>query len=185
MKRKKKRILVDLAVIAGSILFAILIVKMGVVHTLVASFNDLEFFGSFLAGLFFTSIFTTAPAIAVLGELAQSNPIWEVALLGGLGAMVGDYIIFRFVRDRFSEDLSFLLRRSQFTRVPALFKTGMFRFITPVVGALIIASPFPDEIGLALLGFSKISNRVFFPLSFTLNAIGIFLIGEVANYMMW
>ena len=49
------------------------------------------------------------------------------------------------------------------------------------MGGLIIASPFPDELGIGLLGFSKMRTRWFVLLSFTFNFIGIFLIGLVAK----
>jgi len=46
----------------------------------------------------------------------------------------------------------------------------------PVIGAIIIASPFPDEIGVSLVGISKIKTYQFLLVSFILNAIGIFLV---------
>jgi hypothetical protein len=185
MKKKNKRVLVDLALVVVSVVVAILIVRTGTVHTLTASLYDLNFFGSFLAGMLFTSVFTTAPAIAILGELSQTNSIAGVVLFGALGAMVGDYLIFRFVRDRISRDFAYLTRGSKALRVPALLKSGVFRFVTPLIGALIIASPFPDELGLTMLGFSKIKPRTFFLISFTFNALGILGIAWVANSTMW
>jgi hypothetical protein len=57
--------------------------------------------------------------------------------------------------------------------------------VLPVVGAVIIASPLPDELGLALLGFSRIDRRYFFAISYTMNFIGIVLIGLAARGMGW
>lgn len=188
MARKAYRlrhVVEDGAIITISIVAAILIVRSGVVHSLVASFQDFGVLGSFAAGIFFTSIFTTAPAIAVLGELSQARPIWEVVVLGGLGAMMGDYIIFRFVRDRLGDDALYLLAHSGIKRVPAIFRTRLFRRLVPFVGALIIASPLPDELGLAMLGVSKVSTRNFFLLSFTFNAIGILFVAWAATQWMW
>jgi hypothetical protein len=60
--------------------------------------------GAFIAGMFFTSIFTTAPALATLGELGLvHNPV-VIAIIGGLGAVIGDMVIFKFVRDRFVQE---------------------------------------------------------------------------------
>lgn len=185
MKKKKRRLLIDFGLIAISIAVAVLIVKTGAVHTLMASFHDLKLLGSFFAGMLFTSVFTTAPAIAILGELAQHNSIIEVALLGGVGAVIGDFVIFTFVRDRFSEDIKYIFKYPKLFRAPAFFRSELFRVVTPLLGALIIASPFPDELGLALLGFSKISNRVFFSISFAFNMLGILIIGIVANSSIW
>jgi hypothetical protein len=46
----------------------------------------------------------------------------------------------------------------------------------PVIGAIIIASPLPDEVGISLMGLSKISTPKFIFISYILNSIGLFLI---------
>ncbi len=136
---------------------------------------------SFVAGMFFTSVATTAPSLAVLGELSLAGNFIVVALVGGLGAVLGDFVLFTFVRDRISRDASFLLRGPRAMRVLHIFKHRRFRRVLPIVGALIIASPLPDELGLALMGFSKMSNRYFFVISYIMNVAGILLIGLVAH----
>jgi uncharacterized membrane protein YdjX (TVP38/TMEM64 family) len=45
-----------------------------------------------------------------------------------------------------------------------------------VLGAIIIASPLPDEMGVGLMGISKLKTSQFILLSFVLNAIGIFIV---------
>lgn len=102
-------------------------------------------------------------------------------MIGGLGAALGDYIIFRFVKDRILEDIRYLLSFKKGYRFPAIFKTGLFKFFVPLTAALIIASPFPDEIGVAMLGLSKMKNRIFLLISFIFNGIGILVIGWVAK----
>ena len=66
-------------------------------------------------------------------------------------------------------------------RIKLLLKLKLFRWLTFFAGGLIIASPFPDELGISLLGFSKMRTSWFIPLSFALNCIGILLIGWVAK----
>jgi hypothetical protein len=44
------------------------------------------------------------------------------------------------------------------------------------LGALIIASPLPDEFGLALMGISRMRALVLMPISFVMNALGIYCI---------
>jgi len=53
--------------------------------------------------------------------------------------------------------------------------------LTFLVGGLIIVSPFPDEIGVSLLGFSKMRTSWFISLSFVFNFTGILLVGWVAK----
>jgi hypothetical protein len=125
---------------------------------------------------FFVSTFTVAPSLVVLYYLASlHNPV-EVAVLAGAGAVVGDFLIFRFFKDAvFSE----LRPHFQFLRKPffvRLFSSPLFAWLLPFFGAIIIASPLPDELGLSLLGFSKIKTWQFFLLALVLNIGGIMLI---------
>ena len=66
-------------------------------------------------------------------------------------------------------------------RLRALFKMKFFRWFTFFLGGIIIASPLPDELGIGLLGFSKMKVSWFVPVSFVFNFIGICLIGLVAR----
>ena len=182
MQKTDSFVLQDIAIVFFSIIIAILLETTGLLHSIINFFNGYEFIESFIAGLFFTSIFTTIPAIISLGEIAQhSNPFWT-AVFGGLGAVIGDLIIFRFVRDRLSEDIMNLLRqKTSWFRVCYICKSRLFKFMTFFVGGLIIASPLPDELGIALLGFSKMEMKWFIPISYIFNFIGILLIGVVAK----
>ncbi|MEK7557169.1 MAG: hypothetical protein AAB538_04290, partial [Patescibacteria group bacterium] len=49
------------------------------------------------------------------------------------------------------------------------------------LAGIIIASPLPDEIGIALLGFMKTRKKDFFLLSLVANFLGILAIGLVAR----
>lgn len=167
--------------LVASVFFAALIIYSGVVHTFMATTDGLSEVGSFVAGLFFTSILTTAPAIVVLGEFAQSSPILSVAFIGALGAVCGDYLLFWLVRTEVSGEVEYLVSHTGAKRLKALFHTKLFHRLLPLVGALIIASPLPDELGLALLGISKIKRERFLLISFIMNFVGILVIGMVAR----
>ena len=171
----------DLALVILSIFVAIILAKTGALQDLITSTQEMRFIGSFIAGIFFVSVFTVAPATVALGEIAQSNSVITVAILGGLGALIGDLIIFRFVKDRVSDHFYYLMRVSKSERLFSIFKLKLFRWIIPFVGALIIASPLPDEIGVAMLGLSTMKNSYFILLSFVLNSAGILIIGLIAK----
>ena len=172
----------DLSIILVSILVAVILVKAHVITRLLDGIENLEWLGSFVAGLFFTSVFTTAPAIVALGEIARANSLWTTALFGAAGAVIGDMFIFSFMRDRFSEHLMELLKHEGMgKRFRAVFRLRSFKWLTFLLAGLIIASPLPDEIGISLLGFSKMKLSRFLVLSFVVNTIGILLIGFAAR----
>lgn len=180
--RTNSFLLHDVLIITLSLGAAMVLAKSGLLMKILTSTEEWGFLGSFVAGLFFTSIFTTAPAIVTLGELARINSIVPMALFAALGAVVGDMIIFRFVRDKFAEHLLQLLRhRTRGKRIVELFKLRLFRWVSFFVGGLIIASPLPDELGIGFFGFSKMKTVWFIPLSFCFNFMGIVLIGLIAR----
>jgi len=171
----------DMAIVVLSIFVAIILAKTGALASLITSTQEVRFIGSFIAGILFVSVFTAAPATVALGEIAQSNSVIAVALIGGLGALIGDLLIFRFVKDKLSEDLLGLVGRSNSEKLAAILGMKSLRWVVPLIGALIIASPLPDEIGVAMLGLSKMKNSLFIPLSFILNSAGIFVIGLISK----
>jgi hypothetical protein len=180
-KKQESNLFRDLAIIAFSIIIAVVLVKTGILKNLIEGARDVKYFGSFFAGLFFTSIFTTVPATVTLGEIAREGSLIWTALLGGLGAMIGDLLIFKFVKNSLADDISNLIQHSARKRFSAIFKLKFFRWFFAFLGAMIIASPLPDELGLAMMGFSKVKTSIFIPLSFFFNTLGILIIGLIAR----
>jgi hypothetical protein len=175
----------DLGIIALSILVALLFIKSGTFTHLFALTGGMVSVDSFLAGFFFTSVFTTAPAIAAFGEMSRLGSLPVIAFFGALGAVCGDYLIFKFMRDKFADHVSQVVElRSMRKRFKHLIKLRFFRQFTFLLGGIIIASPLPDELGLTLLGFSKIKTSWFLPLSFVFNFIGIYFVGLAARALL-
>lgn len=179
--KARRHFIHDLGVVAISIVVAILLAKSGIISELLARTAGSEILGALIAGFFFTSMFTTPPAIVALGQISVENSLWITALVGATGAVLGDFILFRFFRDEVAQDLQYLAKVTHVNRVAHIFHLQLFRWVMPFVGALIIASPLPDELGLAMLGLSRISTKKFFPITFIFNFIGIVIIGLVAR----
>ncbi|OHA93470.1 MAG: hypothetical protein A3H52_01500 [Candidatus Zambryskibacteria bacterium RIFCSPLOWO2_02_FULL_39_26] len=172
----------DISIIVISVLIAFVLVETDTISRILDTTVELKLLGSFIAGIFFTSIFTTVPAIVTLGELAKINTVVPTALFGALGAVLGDLIIFKFIRDRLSEHLVELLKHdSSWKRIKTLFRLRYFKWLTFFLGGIILASPFPDELAISLFGVSKIKVPLFIAVSFIFNFIGIFIIGTLAR----
>lgn len=147
-----------------------------IIKGIITYIGNFGYIGAVITGILFVSVFTVAPAAVVLYFLADTlNPLL-VALFAGAGAVIGDYLIFIFLRDRVFDELKPIFLKSGGNILVKLFKTPYFAWLLPVVGAFIIASPFPDEVGLGLLGASKLKNWQFLLLTFLLNSLGIFFI---------
>src|SRR3990167_8484753 len=112
----------DMAIVILSIFIATILAKTGALESLITSTQEMRFIGSFIAGILFVSVFTAAPATVALGEIAQSNSVIMVAVIGGMGALIGDLIIFRFVKDRVSQHFDYLIKISKSERFFSIFK---------------------------------------------------------------
>lgn len=166
----------DIFWFALSVTIALSLIHTGAIETFLGSAVKLKLLGAFIAGLFFTSLFTIAPAGIVLVHIAGSTDIVLVAFIGALGAMLGDLIIFKFLESNLTDDINSFLSLPRFKRMRKLFFVRKLRILRPFIGAVVIVSPLPDEIGLALLGLSKVPISTLLPLTFTLNFFGILLI---------
>lgn len=179
---KNNNFAVDLAIIVLSIVIAFIMVRTELFSEFLLKTSSFKIIGSLIAGLFFTSVFTTAPAVVTLGEIAKHNSLFETALFGAIGALLGDLIIFRFIRDRLSDHFMELMKHERWwKRVRMVFKLKYFRWITFLIGGIILASPFPDELGITILGFTKVKTKHFIPISFLFNFLGILCIGLIAR----
>lgn len=186
MKRKfapRNHIAHDILLIAISITISVVLARTGAFTRLLEATQSIGIIQNFIAGFFFTSAFTTPLAIPILAGMAKLGSPLTTAIIGGLGAMTGDLLLFRFTKDRIAEDIAILIKKRGLTKLTHIFETRIFRWFSPFVAALIIASPLPDELGVTLLGLSNTSTPKFLVFSFAANFIGILTISLLAQYI--
>lgn len=147
-----------------------------VAHRLFEQFHSLSYVGVLIAGMLSASIFTMAPAVALLFGFANDLNPYLTALVGGFGAMIGDFVVFHLLRDRVFHELQPVFEHFRSRRIIALFRTPYFAWLLPLMGMVLIATPGPDEVGLGLLGASHIRRWQFLLLTFVLNSAGILLV---------
>lgn len=141
----------------------------------------IPFAGSFIAGILYVSTSTAALGILLLSNLSKRLSPMEIALWAGLGGAVADYGIFRFFKDGLLKEIIPIYNKLGGRRLTRLMLHKSFRWSLPIIGAFIIASPLPDEIGISLMGISKIKNYQFFLLSFILDVTGLLLLAYILS----
>lgn len=147
-----------------------------VIKNTVSYIGNFGYIGAFFVGIMFVSIFTVAPAAVVLFHLAETlNPL-GIAIAAGTGGVVGDYLILRFLKDRIFEELRPVFMNHGGKPLRKLFKTPYFAWAVPILGAIIVMSPFPDEVGIGLMGISRLKTWQLMGLLYLLDVTGIFLI---------
>ncbi len=160
-----------------SLVLAYFVFQNETLHSYLLHLGNLGYLGVFIAGILFVSTFTVATGAIILLVLAESLSPVEIGIVAGLGAVVGDFAIFRFVKDDLAREIRDIYNKLDGGHhLKKVMHTKYFSWTFPVLGAAIIASPLPDEIGVSLMGISKMSTMKFLLISFLLNAIGIFLV---------
>lgn len=166
----------NLSIFTISILIAFGLSKCQNFHTFLINLGSFGYVGAFFAGFLFVSTFTVATGALILLILAEELSPIEIGLIAGLGAVVGDLTIFKFIKDNLLEEVKPIFNHFGGNHFKHILHTKYFSWTLPVIGAIIIASPLPDEIGVSLLGIAKMKAYKFIILSYILNSIGIFLI---------
>lgn len=173
----------DIGSVVLSITVAIVLAKTGALKDLLLASQEREILGAFLAGMCFTSLLTVAPAAVALAELAAVQPLWQLALFGAIGALLADFLLFEFLKDHISDHVNNFFQRKRKKILP-LFRLSSWRWIVFVMGAIVIASPLPDELGLAMMGLKKMKPAVFVAVFFVLDFLGILILGLAAREVL-
>jgi len=171
-------------ILIAGLLAAVWLAKSHIIASVVANMGEYSELGAFASGLFFTSVLTTVPAIIALSEFSHFMPFWHLALLGGFGALVGDLLIFRFVRSNLVERIVRAACTPGVRRFGRSLAAGPLWWIAPIAGAIVIASPLPDELGLLMMGLSNIRLVQFVPLSLIANSAGIYMIAVATQTLV-
>ena len=171
----------NLTLIFFSILLTLTLLQFEIIHTTLLSFGNLGYLGAFLAGMLFVSTFTVSIGSVILLILAENLSAVELGIIAGFGAVTSDFLIFRFVKNNLASEVELIYNHFGGKHLHHLAHSKYFSWFFPVFGAIIIASPLPDELGVSLMGISKMRSYQFLILSFILNATGIFLIISASN----
>lgn len=139
--------------------------------------KPLGYFGAFLIGTLFTYGFTSGPATALFLVMAKDLNILLAGMIGGFGALCSDFIIFKFIRSSFSDEIKKLSREKLIIAIGKSIPHLIKRYVIMALAGFIIASPLPDELGVILCAASKrISIKWFALVSYIMNTIGIIVI---------
>lgn len=163
-----------------AVILAYIIFSNPAVEEFISGLGNLGYIGVFIGGLFFTFGFTTPFAVGFFITLDPAN-IWLAGILGGMGALIGDLLIFQFIRMSFMDEFG-RLKKTKLIKSTEKLANGFLNhhlktYLVYAFAGIIIASPLPDEIGVAMLaGFTKLKAWKLALISFVMNALGILVL---------
>lgn len=185
MKRLFKFKYPKLTIFAICIIAAYFIFKEPLIVEKISGLNELSYLGMFIAGLFFSFGFTTPFAIGFF-LTAHPDSIVLAGLLGGFGAMLSDFAIFKIIKFSFMDEFNRLERTKPFKESIHMIKHNIKKkirnYLLYLTAGFIIASPLPDELGVTMLaGLTHIRLSLFALISFVGNTSGILIILILPN----
>lgn len=166
----------NLTLFGISIIVALVLSGWEPFHEFLLHLGSFGYISAFLAGVLFVSTFTVATGAIILLVLAETLSPIEIGVMAGIGSVIGDLIIFRFFRGTLNHELVDLYHALGGHHISRLLRLKYFAWTLPVLGALLLASPLPDELGISLMGISKLRTYQFIIVSFIFNTIGIFIV---------
>lgn len=170
----KKHTYTNILFIGIGILATVILAKTPVFSALLLNLGKFSYLGAFVAGALFVCTPTAAIGALTLVILSKELAIIPLCLIAGFGAVTADLLMFHFFRDNLFVELEDIYNQMHGRKLSHIFHSKLFRWTLPVIGAIIIASPLPDELGVGLMGISKLSTWRFSLLSWVLNSVGIF-----------
>ena len=177
MRRYKFTLILILSFVA-----AFFIWKYGLVNSLAAYlYEENRFLYSFLSGALYSFSFTSGIAVLLFSQMILApGEIFKLAFIAAIGGLIADLFIFRFIKDVLLHELG-----PHTEKIIAKATRARWERITlGLVGAIIIISPLPEEIGLALMGVTRLSLLRTTVLIFCLDVIGLYLImSAVAKFI--
>ena len=126
-----------------------------------------------VSGAMYSFSFTAGLSVLLFSNMTiAQDAILPMSLIAALGGLFADLLIFRFVKDVILKELGESTKRF----IARATKTTGSKIAMGTIGAAIIASPLPDEIGLTFMGISKIKFWELVVLTYALDTLGSYLV---------
>lgn len=171
-----------LALFALSIIIAIFILSSSPVHLFIQQAGEWSYFGAFFVGLFYSYTLTSPLSAATFFVFNNGYNPFFIAIIGGFGAMIGDFFIFKFVKSGILPEAKLLAKDLKMPNLSSPKLIHMLHKFAPFIAGFIIGSPLPDEVGAAMFGAIRYDTKKFLIISFichTLGILAIVLLGQL------
>jgi len=162
-----------------SIILSYYIFSNPLISSEISKLNGLSYIGIFIAGLLIAFGFSAPIAVGFL-IVAHPQNIFLASLIGGSGALLSDYAIFKLIRFSFLNEFNSLKKETikQIKKITHQnIEIKVKHYVIYVFAGILIATPLPDEIGISMLaGLTTIRPKIFAIVSFLLHTFFIFIL---------
>ena len=168
------------ALLIASIAISYYLFNLEGVKEAVININQFSYISHFLAGILLSFGFTTPLGV---GFFITSYPaiILLATFIGGIGAMIGDMIIFKTMKFSFMNEFKELERKKIIKKIEKIVEKNRHvlirHYLLYIFAGIVLATPLPDEVGISMLaGLTTIKPLKLAVISFLLHSTSIFLL---------
>jgi len=145
----------------------------------VEGFSKDDYFSIFIAGVLFSLGFS-APFSIGFFILLQPENLLLATLVGGLGSVAGDMLIFKTIKNSFMKEFKELERKKIIKKIEKIVEKNKHvlirHYLLYIFVGITMVTPLPDEIGISMLaGLTTIKPLKLAIMSFLIHALAIFL----------
>lgn len=163
-----------------SIVLAYYLFSQPLTQNFISRLGTLNYISSFTFGILISFGFSAPFAIGYF-ITAHSGNIFLLAIIGGLGASLGDIIIFKTIKFSFMNEFEKIKRTDLIKKIRTIVnknKSILIRhYLIYVFAGILIATPLPDEIGISMLaGLTTIHPKKLAVICFILHTLFIAII---------
>jgi len=150
------------------------------IQNMISGLDRLSYLGIFIAGILLALGFSSPFSIGFFITAKPEN-LFLAILIGGVGAVIGDMLIFKTIKFSFMDEFKELEKTEIIKTIEKAVKHNknilIRHYLLYIFGGIIIASPFPDEIGISMLaGLTTIKTSTIALMGFILHSLVISLI---------
>jgi len=136
-----------------------------IIENFIANLGQYGLLGIFLTGAAYTTSFTSPLAAVATYAFGEFYSPLIIAGIGAFGSLVIDIMMYKLFRK--------VMGNHTKVRIARLPEHKLMQNFYPLIGWLIIASPLPDELGVAFLSVFEGDFKKFVMISYTANFIGL------------
>ncbi len=165
------------------IVLAVFLSKNPLFERLLTQLGPYAYLSAIVAGAMFVCTFSVATGGLIILTLAKTMSPIELILFGMLGAVIFDMIIFRSFKSSIDKEIVEVFNNPKFSHFKKILHTKYFAWMMPLIGLLVFISPLPDELGISLLGLSKLKTYQFILISIMNHSVGMSLLVYATHFI--
>jgi uncharacterized membrane protein YdjX (TVP38/TMEM64 family) len=162
------------------ILFSYYLFSQTNISNWISNFKNLNYPGAFIAGTLLAIGFSAPIGLGFFISAIPQN-ILLLTLIGGAGAMFGDFIIFKTIKLSFMDEFKELEKSKAVHAIEKIVKKNksvlIRHYLLYIFAGIVLATPLPDELGVSMLaGLTTIKPLKLAIISFLIHFTVIFFL---------